>query len=57
MLIDFEEQTETGEVKFFGELSKEEVDYLLRYALLSLLQRGMLPNMVVSEHTTSETVN
>lgn len=43
MIIDFKEQTEQGVVEFTGELTNEEVSFLLRYALLSLLSKGMLP--------------
>ena len=42
MDIDFDEQTPEGLVSFKGSLSKDEVDFLLRFALLSLMARGTL---------------
>jgi len=43
MQIAFKEQTPAGEVEFNGELNKEEVDFLLQYAIMALLQKGVLP--------------
>jgi hypothetical protein len=45
MEIDFEAETPEGLVNFKGSLTKDEVSFLLRYALLSLLTQGMLPQM------------
>lgn len=49
MIIDFEAELEDGTVEFKGNLNKEEVGFLLRYALLSLLSQGLLPNSVHME--------
>jgi hypothetical protein len=49
MIINFKEETADGSVEFAGELKKEEVDFLLRYALLTLLSRGLLPTAVVAK--------
>jgi hypothetical protein len=53
VIIDFEETTPRGVVKFNGELTPEEVSFLLRYALLTLLSRGMLPNAVIATYPES----
>lgn len=58
MLIDFDVETSEGKIGFKGELNKEEVDFLLRFALLSLMARGTLPNIVdISTGEKSETLN
>lgn len=57
MQINFEEQTPKGLVEFNGELTKEEVEFLLRYALLSLLTRGMLPSTIVVKYPNEEPVD
>lgn len=43
MRFNFEEETQEGTIKFNGDLTKEEVDFLLRFAILNLLARGTLP--------------
>lgn len=43
MEINFKTQTPTGEVEFHGMLNEEEVEFLLRYAVISLMARGALP--------------
>ncbi len=48
MDINFSDDTPEGTVDFTGTLSKDEVDFLLRFALLSLLQRGMMPASIIA---------
>ena len=55
--INFEVETPSGSINFTGQLSKDEVDYLLEYALFNLLQRGMLQENIVTERKPTETVN
>lgn len=43
MDINFSEELPNGKVDFTGTLSKEEVSFLLRFALLYLLQQGLIP--------------
>lgn len=43
MKINFQEEGPNGVIDFQGELDAGEVDWLLRYALLNLLHKGMLP--------------
>lgn len=65
MNIEFSEQVQEGTVSFHGVLTKDEVDFLLRYALLSLLSRGMLPQSLsaslndvdLNEETPPEQIN
>jgi len=52
--INFEEPTPNGIAQFSGELTKEEVDFLLRFALLSLLTRGMLPQTIVVKYPNED---
>ena len=43
MDINFQTETPEGIITFQGSLGKEEVDFLLRFAILSLMARGTLP--------------
>ena len=43
MDLDFNAETPEGLVEFKGKLTKDEVSFLLRFALLSLIARGTLP--------------
>mgnify|MGYP001613388510 FL=1 len=43
MEINFDAELPDGTVTFKGVLSHEEVDFLLRFAILSLMARGTLP--------------
>jgi hypothetical protein len=43
MKIDFDAETADGIISFHGDLTKEEVDFLLRFALLSMMARGIIP--------------
>lgn len=56
VIIDFEEPTPKGVAKFSGELTSEEVGFLLRYALLSLLTRGMLPSTILVQYPESDDI-
>lgn len=49
MDINFEAPTEEGVVRFKGSLTNDETNFLLQFALMTLLQRGMLPATVVFE--------
>ena len=51
MQINFDAETEGGTITFKGELTKEEVDFLLRFAILSLMARGTLPIQITDEKT------
>ena len=48
MDINFSEELPDGRVDFTGTLTKEEVDFLLRFSLLHLLQRGLVPATLVA---------
>jgi hypothetical protein len=39
-------ETDNGAVEFDGEFSPEEVQFLLEYALNSLIQKGLVPFVV-----------
>lgn len=54
MEIDFEAQTPQGNVQFKGNLNKEEVDFLLKFAILSLMARGSLPIAMLGENESEE---
>ena len=41
--INFDAELPDGTVTFKGQLNKDEVDFLLRFAILSLMARGTLP--------------
>ena len=43
MDINFDAELPDGTVTFKGQLNKDEVDFLLRFAILSLMARGTLP--------------
>ena len=43
MEIDFEFDTPNGTVNFKGSLAKEEVEWVVKYGFLHLLQAGALP--------------
>lgn len=43
MDINFDAETPEGTVAFRGSLTQDEVSFLLRFALLSLMARGTLP--------------
>ena len=43
MKLDFEVVTEEGPYKFYGELSKEEMEVLLEFAVVEMLRRGFMP--------------
>ena len=43
MVLNFDAETPKGTITFKGELNKDEVDFLLRFAILSLMARGTLP--------------
>ena len=48
MKLDFDAETEQGTINFKGVLTKEEVDFLLQFAILSLMARGTLPVMQIN---------
>lgn len=54
MDIWFKEVTPDGEVEFSGALKKQEVDWLLRYALLTLLARGIMPASVTAKFSDDD---
>ena len=43
MDIDFDAETPEGTIHFNGKLTKDEISFLLRFAILSLMARGSLP--------------
>ncbi len=47
-------ETEEGGVIFEGTLDQEEVDYLIGYALNSLLQRGTIPFKVLNNENLAK---
>lgn len=59
MEINFEQETPEGLVIFKGELNKEETDFLLKFAVLTLLARGALPVTAIDPNDMSNerTVN
>lgn len=60
MEINFKTQTPAGEVEFHGMLNEEEVEFLLRYAVISLMARGALPVQLTTnddEELTPEQLN
>lgn len=46
MEIEFDAETPAGQITFKGQLTKDEVDFLLRFAILSLMARGTLPIVI-----------
>lgn len=54
MDINFTEELADGTINFTGTLSKEEVSFLLRFSLMSLLSRGMMPASILVNGTTNE---
>lgn len=60
MQLDFEQETPEGFIKFTGNLTKDEVDFLLRFAILSLMARGTLPLAMAMDNNPEiepETIN
>lgn len=61
MDINFDVETPEGNITFKGSLQKDEVDFLLRFAMLSLMARGALPITVInqppSDGTPTQTIN
>ena len=57
MNINFDAETEQGNITFKGELTKEEVDFLLRFAILSLMARGTLPIKITDEEMDESPVS
>jgi hypothetical protein len=43
MKLEFNVETPEGKINFTGSLNKDEVDFLLRYAIVSLMSQGILP--------------
>lgn len=43
MKLKFEAETEDGPVAFQGSLDREEVEFLLQYALIDLIRKGVIP--------------
>lgn len=43
MQIKFDAETPEGVMTFSGNLTKEEVDFLLQFAIMQLFARGVLP--------------
>lgn len=44
MKFSFREPTEAGVVAFDGELSNQDLNYLLQYAIMDLIHKGALVN-------------
>ena len=49
MDIDFESETTQGTIQFKGTLTKDEIDFLLKFAIISLMARGSLPVAYIGE--------
>ena len=47
--LNFDAELPDGTVTFKGQLNKDEVDFLLRFAILSLMARGTLPVTIQEE--------
>lgn len=43
MKIDFKQETESGPVSFTGELTIDEVTFLVEYAITDLVKKGLIP--------------
>ena len=43
MKVDFQQETESGPIEFKGELSQDEVMFLIEYALVDLIKKGLVP--------------
>ena len=54
MELNFDAETDQGTISFRGNLGKDEVDFLLRFAILSLMARGTLPVQVVNPDMIGE---
>lgn len=52
MKVDFSQETESGPVSFKGELNEDEVSFLIQYAVLDLVKKGLMP-MAVSKDPDS----
>ena len=52
MLINKSIETENGTVKFQGELEQEELDFILKIGLNTLLQMGAIP--ITSKYTETD---
>jgi hypothetical protein len=46
MKVKFEQVTEDGPVTFAGEITPEEVSFLVEYALVDLVRKGLIPDTV-----------
>ena len=55
MDIDFESETTQGTIQFKGTLTKDEIDFLLKFAILSLMARGSLPVAYIGEEEGNDT--
>lgn len=56
MDINFDAETPEGTVNFKGTLTQEEVSFLLKYAILSLMARGTLPVSIEESEADGEIV-
>ena len=54
MELNFDAETPQGIITFKGVLGKDEVDFLLRFAILSLMARGVLPVQVLNPDMIGE---
>ena len=43
MRVSFEQETDSGPVSFKGELTVDEVTFLVEYALTDLVKKGLVP--------------
>lgn len=43
MRVDFTHETASGPAHFIGDLSEDEVSFLLEYAITDLVRRGVMP--------------
>ena len=49
MRIEFNQDTDSGPVSFKGELSIDEVTFLVEYALTDLVKKGLVPVSVTKD--------
>ena len=54
MDINFTEELADGSITFTGSLDKDEVSFLLKFSLMSLLSRGMMPASILVSGTTGD---
>jgi hypothetical protein len=57
MKVKFEQITDGGPVTFVGDISPEEVSFLVEYALTDLVRKGLVPNGVTTMPVGSVTIN